>query len=573
MKKILLTLALSGAVLLGKSQIVVLNEIYTDPGAGKSEFFELYNSSGALINMDCYTIITYYTEGNKEGFYVLDLPAGSVAPTGYFVGAADSTFNVQGQLGLEPDFNWNNLDTWASSGSLTKWERSLNTYVDMSSTIPADFNDFFQKQTGSGASYHVLVYSNGLLVNAFFGGTSTKVIPAAIRNMPPLSVDMAGGCTDFTAYFDVAHLADNRGEYVTPTPGSDNGYIRQRDGQCGAWDKGSAQVQHTPGSTNGEAIAVGLLPVSASMSCNLNSDGNLVLNFAVQSGGPSDAYPVTVIIVEDLGRTDPGTTPNINEQYLPNADLGFGDTVVYTSPAYSGASGAQSFIVGPPISPSAYTYPWPNNSRDTRAFFVIFQTPQGCYDQVLYAPQCAILPVEYKSFTATRNRSVVLLKWETSSEEDSDGFAIERNNNGVWSEIAFVPSQAVDGNSSDLLTYTYNDPNNVKGITQYRIRQVDFNGRFKYSEIRAVRGEGQASKTVVFPNPTSDGRVSVVFEDGNTLRDVTLIDISGRSIRQWKGVRNNNIQIDNLSAGIYSIRIVERETGAQSVEKIVVNKR
>ena len=107
MKKLLLTVALVGSVLLGKSQIVVLNEIYTDPGSGNSEFFELYNSSGGLINTDCYTIITYFTEGSAEGFYVMDLPLGSVPPTGYFVGAATDPFNVQGTPNVDADFSWN----------------------------------------------------------------------------------------------------------------------------------------------------------------------------------------------------------------------------------------------------------------------------------------------------------------------------------------------------------------------------------------------------------------------------------------------------------------------------------
>ncbi len=110
-------------------------------------------------------------------------------------------------------------------------------------------------------------------------------------------------------------------------------------------------------------------------------------------------------------------------------------------------------------------------------------------------------------------------------------------------------------------------------MTQYRIRQVDFDGKAKASDIRAVRGLGQSTRTIVYPNPTSDGKVNIVFEDGNTIRDISLIDMSGRVAKQWKGVTNNNIQIDNLTPGMYSLRIIDRETGEQSVEKIIVNKR
>jgi len=51
------------------------------------------------------------------------------------------------------------------------------------------------------------------------------------------------------------------------------------------------------------------------------------------------------------------------------------------------------------------------------------------------------LPVGFKSFTAARNHSNVLLKWETSFEQNSNGFAIERNIRGHWEQVAFVPSQ------------------------------------------------------------------------------------------------------------------------------------
>ena len=65
----------------------------------------------------------------------------------------------------------------------------------------------------------------------------------------------------------------------------------------------------------------------------------------------------------------------------------------------------------------------------------------------------------------------------------------------------------------------------------------------------------------------------MVFEDVNGTRDVSLTDMSGRLIKQWTGITNNNLQIDNMTPGYYSLRVVIRETGEQSIEKIVVNKR
>ena len=189
------------------------------------------------------------------------------------------------------------------------------------------------------------------------------------------------------------------------------------------------------------------------------------------------------------------------------------------------------------------------------------------------SPGCSSLPVNITSFTAARNHSNVMLKWETNWEQNNRGFAIERNTNGTWQEMAFVSSQASGGNSSDLLSYQYVDVNNNKGISQYRIRQVDFDNKSKYTEIRTVRGEAQIGKVIVYPNPSMDGKVNVVFEDASVIREVSLTDMSGRMLKQWKAISSNNLTIENLVPGMYTLRIVVPETGDQTVEKIVVNKR
>ena len=187
---------------------------------------------------------------------------------------------------------------------------------------------------------------------------------------------------------------------------------------------------------------------------------------------------------------------------------------------------------------------------------------------------CATLPIKLRSFDATRNRSNVDLKWVTEIETNNKGFFVERKlSNGEWQQITFVASKTPDGNSNSPLTYTLTDFNNTKGITQYRLRQMDFDGKQAFSQIRSVRGEGQKSNTIIYPNPSGDGKVSIVFEGANSMRDVSLMDVSGKTLKQWKGVTNNNIQIDNLNSGFYTVRIVNVETGEQIVEKFIVNKR
>jgi len=195
---------------------------------------------------------------------------------------------------------------------------------------------------------------------------------------------------------------------------------------------------------------------------------------------------------------------------------------------------------------------------------------------VIPSTLCAPLPVTFRSFNATRvSRTNVSLKWETATEVNNSGFAVQRNmaSAGAWEVVAFIPTKALNGNSSAPLTYIFDDVNSTRGLSQYRIRQVDIDGHSKYSEIRSVRGYEQNGKIIVYPNPSADGRVNVVFDDNEGTRDVMLMDLSGRMIKQWKGVTGNTLQIDNLGQGMYSLKVINRETGAQNVEKIVVNNR
>jgi len=79
-------------------------------------------------------------------------------------------------------------------------------------------------------------------------------------------------------------------------------------------------------------------------------------------------------------------------------------------------------------------------------------------------------------------------------------------------------------------------------------------------------------QVILFPNPSADGKVTVSFEDAST-RDIAVSDMSGRVIRHIKGVSTNSITIENLTPGMYMLRVVDPATGEQVVSKIVVNKR
>lgn len=183
-------------------------------------------------------------------------------------------------------------------------------------------------------------------------------------------------------------------------------------------------------------------------------------------------------------------------------------------------------------------------------------------------------PVNFKFFNAYRNKSNVSLTWETTYESNNRGFEIQRKTIGNdYSTVAFLETKAKGDKSESDLSYSFSDLNLYKGISLYRIRQVDFDGQFKYTEVRSVRGEEQSTtKNSVYPNPSNNGNVNVVFEDVKSIRDIQLMDMNGRVVSQWRNYSNNNIKIENLTSGFYSLRVVDQNTKEQSIEKIIVNR-
>ncbi len=266
--------------------------------------------------------------------------------------------------------------------------------------------------------------------------------------------------------------------------------------------------------------------------------------------GPTSAYPLTFTLYEDLA---PGGF-NIGDPQL-------GNVVTMTGP--------NTYLGGI----SKITTPGPSVAKN---YAVAIRSALGCIlPRYLMSTCIPPLPVSLLNFTAARTSTIVKLTWNTVTEQNSKGFHIERKlGNGNWETIGFVSSKATGGNSNSELNYTYPDYNIFKGISQYRLKQIDYDNHTTLSEIKAVRGEGQkGNNIIVYPNP-SEGKINVTFENSsNAIHDVSINDMIGRTIKQWKGITTNSLQIDNLAPGMYSLRVVDRESGDQTIEKIIVNKR
>jgi hypothetical protein len=211
-----------------------------------------------------------------------------------------------------------------------------------------------------------------------------------------------------------------------------------------------------------------------------------------------------------------------------------------------------------------------NNGEKFNVWIVTYAQNVSNVVVALVGNTCSSLPVTFKSFTASRKDQMVSLKWETAFEQNNKGFYIERNVNGEWKNIAFVFSKAESGNSNESLTYTYNDPNNVVGVSYYRILQVDLNGLGKYSEVRIINGQELASKLVLFPNPGTNGKMNLLFEDERSPRNVTVYDATGRAVKTFRNVVGANFSIDQLKPGVYNIQVINTVSQSVSSGKFII---
>lgn len=173
----------------------------------------------------------------------------------------------------------------------------------------------------------------------------------------------------------------------------------------------------------------------------------------------------------------------------------------------------------------------------------------------------APLPVEMTSFEAVVDESEVVLRWETASETNSSGFDVEVKQQGQWTTRAFVNGA---GNSTTRTEYEYRIGGLDAGRYSFRLRQVDFDGSYAYSDaIEAiVEVPGGALLAEIYPNPFSTSttlRVGVA-----SAQDVRVVvyDIQGREVRvPFQGWMSANdpveIKIDSqgLSAGVYLVQI------------------
>ncbi len=180
------------------------------------------------------------------------------------------------------------------------------------------------------------------------------------------------------------------------------------------------------------------------------------------------------------------------------------------------------------------------------------------------------LPVELTSFSANVIGNRINLKWQTATEVNNYGFEIERKNagNNDWVKIGFVEG---NGNSNSPKEYTFTDNSVNSGNYFYRLKQIDIDGSFEYSQAVEVSlglpSEFSLSQNYPNPfNPTTTIKYSIPTSEtlhatSQQLVQLKIYDILGREIatlvnkKQAPGNYEVRWNAENLPSGFYFYKL------------------
>jgi hypothetical protein len=165
-------------------------------------------------------------------------------------------------------------------------------------------------------------------------------------------------------------------------------------------------------------------------------------------------------------------------------------------------------------------------------------------------------PVDLVYFNGKRDDGFTLLRWETLSEKNNDYFQIER---GVTPN-SFMPIGYRDGSGNTSVTqfYEYVDNEAFMQTMYYRLKQVDFDGSYEYSDVIAINPDMVMFNVNTYPNPFISDITVDIPTNSTTQMQLQLIDQNGR-VLQEKDVICNSIRftgLTDLSSGNYYIRLV-----------------
>ena len=164
-------------------------------------------------------------------------------------------------------------------------------------------------------------------------------------------------------------------------------------------------------------------------------------------------------------------------------------------------------------------------------------------------------------FKAERQGANALLSWQTINEVNTSGFTIQHSIDGIaFTNIGSVAAE----NTSGINRYHFTHTGIHEKLNYYRLKMMDNNGRFTYSDIQLVKLDVPVTMQI-FPNPANQF-ISINGLNANGIIEIRTVDGKLMNRISTTGA-DMKINISNLAAGIYSIRYLDN--GKIQIQKLI----
>ncbi|MDE3183570.1 MAG: T9SS type A sorting domain-containing protein [Bacteroidota bacterium] len=168
------------------------------------------------------------------------------------------------------------------------------------------------------------------------------------------------------------------------------------------------------------------------------------------------------------------------------------------------------------------------------------------------------LPVKLSTFNVNAKNNDALLNWTVENQDaTSSYFAIERSTNGT----NFNQIGTVNATSVSQASYSYTDNTiNLSGTVYYRLKMVDKDGQFAYSDIKSVQFANSGFAVTLYPNPVqSFTKLNITLDQAQVIK-VSVNDALGNIVQQLqitglKGMNEKTLDLSNVPSGTYMVRI------------------
>jgi len=312
-------------------------------------------------------------------------------------------------------------------------------------------------------------------------------------------------------------------------------------------------------------IALGMGGLIQTKSMTVSPWGSINLAGIFAGTGDFDPGAGTQTVSSGFG----GTTPSLYVSSLSsNGDLHWIVTMGSTDPnvalipasIYADATGGIYTIgnyngTGADLDPGAGVYALPHVGDEDVFIIKLGVNP---------------LPIKFGELAGRRVANFSRLNWSTYTEQDNEGFHVERSGDGTnFEKIGFVPTKAAQGRSKEQLDYTYEDISAVSGVVYYRLRASNADGSKWYSNVVQVSASKVQAVTQIVPNPATD-KIYIIRESGRGSANINILNIAGQVVHTVSGeeVADISVDISSLTPGSYFVNI----TDASGTEQLILIK-